>query len=210
MCMQKRSDRCGRAPLRSPVGLRQHRERTISGWEAIAARPLNRGRCYSAGASPPMGDRWFRRAGGTIPFHSLQSSKPLSRRYLSFVERDEIANLRVQEYGVRAIARKLGRTPGTVSRELCRNAATRSGRSAYPATTAQGHAHRSLCRPKQAKLARNEVLHRYVQERLAGAVIALDIVKIKGPLGGMEGGERSPAAPAALAWSRNSLRGACR
>ncbi|KAA0981114.1 helix-turn-helix domain-containing protein, partial [Pseudonocardia sp. EV170527-09] len=49
-------------------------------------------------------------------------------RYLSFEEREEIALLRAQQIGVREIARRIGRAPGTVSRELRRNAATRSGK----------------------------------------------------------------------------------
>ena len=48
---------------------------------------------------------------------------PLSGRYLSFREREEIALLRVQGAGVRQIARAIGRDPSTVSRELRRNAA---------------------------------------------------------------------------------------
>ena len=112
------------------------------------------------------------------PFHFSQS---LSGRYLSFAEREEIAILRVQEHGVCAIARKLGRAPSTISRELRRNAATRGGGLEYRATTAQWHADRSLRRPKPAKLAENEILRRYVQERLAGAVTAPDGVKINGP-----------------------------
>lgn len=42
--------------------------------------------------------------------------------------------------GVRAIGRRLGRSPSTISRELRRNAATRGGRLDYRATTAQWHA----------------------------------------------------------------------
>jgi IS30 family transposase len=102
------------------------------------------------------------------PSHFLRSSKLVSGRYLSFAEREEIAILRVQEHGVRAIARKLGRAPSTISRELRRNAATRSGGLEYRATTAQWHADRSSRRPKPAKLVRNEVRRDYVQERLAG------------------------------------------
>ena len=51
---------------------------------------------------------------------------------LSFVESEEIALLHAQECGVREIARRIGRDPGTVSRELRRNAATRGGKP--PAT----------------------------------------------------------------------------
>jgi hypothetical protein len=116
-----------------------------------------------------------------IPVHYSQSSKPLSGRYLAFAEREEIAILRVQEQGVRAIARKLGRAPSTISRELRRNAATRGGGLKYRATTAQWHADRSRRRPKPAKLVEHKVLRRYMQERLAGAVTAPDGVKITGP-----------------------------
>ena len=67
---------------------------------------------------------------------------PLSGRYLSFAEREEIALLRAAGCGVREIARQLGRSPSTISRELRRNAATRSGGLDYRATTAQWHADR--------------------------------------------------------------------
>jgi IS30 family transposase len=62
---------------------------------------------------------------------------PLAGRYLSFLEREEIALLRIQGAGVRAIARTIGRDPGTVSRELRRNAVTRVGNSGYRASVAQ-------------------------------------------------------------------------
>jgi len=53
---------------------------------------------------------------------------PLSGRYLSFAEREEIAILKAQGVGVRETARRLGRSPSTICRELRRNAATRGGR----------------------------------------------------------------------------------
>jgi IS30 family transposase len=142
-----------------------------------------------------------------MPFHLLQSSKPRSRRYLSFTEREEIAILRSQEHGVRAIARKLGRAPSTISRELRRNAATRSGGLEYRASTAQWHADRALRRPKPAKLVRNEVLHHYVQERLAGAVSAPAGVKIKGPQVAWKGRRVGPRQHRrwALAWSPEQI-----
>src|SRR5271155_477028 len=80
------------------------------------------------------------------------SAKPLSGRYLSFAEREEIALLRVQGYSMQEVARRLGRVASTISRELRRNAATRSGGLEYRATTAQWHAERSARRPKQASL----------------------------------------------------------
>ncbi len=80
---------------------------------------------------------------------------PLSGRYLSFAEREEIALLRARGCGVREIARLVGRSPSTISRELRRNAATRGGGLEYRATTAQWHADRRARRPKPAKLAVN-------------------------------------------------------
>lgn len=77
----------------------------------------------------------------------------LSGRYLSFGEREEIAILHAQDCGVREIARRVSRSPSTISRELLRNAATRGGSFRYRATTAQWHADRRAKRPKVAKLA---------------------------------------------------------
>jgi IS30 family transposase len=55
------------------------------------------------------------------------SARPLSGRYLSFAEREEIALLRAQGCIVQEVARQIGRAASTISRELRRNAATRSG-----------------------------------------------------------------------------------
>ena len=106
---------------------------------------------------------------------------PVSGRYLSFVEREEIAVLRARDCGVREIARRLGRSPSTISRELRRNAATRSGGLEYRATTAQWHADRRACRPKAAKLAENDQLRRYVQDRLGGIIVRPDGKLVPGP-----------------------------
>jgi IS30 family transposase len=104
-----------------------------------------------------------------------------SGRYLSFAEREEIALLRAGGCGVREVARRLGRSPSTISRELRRNAATRAGRLDYRATTAQWHADRRARRPKPAKLAVNERLRRYVQDRLAAVVQGRDGAAVSGP-----------------------------
>jgi IS30 family transposase len=106
---------------------------------------------------------------------------PLSGRYLSFSEREEIAVLRAQRVGVREIARRIGRCPSTISRELRRNAATRSGGFEYRATTAQWHAERKARRPKVAKLAAHDKLRQYVQDRLAGMMTAADGATVLGP-----------------------------
>ena len=141
------------------------------------------------------------------PSHLAPSAKPLSGRYLSFAEREEIAIWRAQRHGVREIARRLERAPSTISRELRRNAATRSGGLAYRATTAQWHADRSARRPKAAKLAINEPLRRSVQDRLAGLIIAPNGAAVHGPVvpwKGRQHGRRQPRRWA-TAWSPEQI-----
>jgi IS30 family transposase len=104
-----------------------------------------------------------------------------SGRYLSFGEREEIAILRAGGAGVREVARRLGRSPSTISRELRRNAATRSGGFVYRATTAQWHAELRARRPKAAKLAVDAELRAYVQDRLSGVVQRPDGIAVNGP-----------------------------
>jgi IS30 family transposase len=106
---------------------------------------------------------------------------PASGRYLSFSEREEIALLRADGEGVRGIARRLGRDPATVSRELRRNAATRGGKLDYRASVAQWKADLVAQRPKPAKLATNVRLRDYVQERLSGHVQRPDGTPVAGP-----------------------------
>lgn len=77
-----------------------------------------------------------------------------SGRYLRFAERKEIATLKAQGKGVREIARTVGRDPGTISRELRRNAATRGGMREYRASVAQWKADMAAKRPKQPQLPR--------------------------------------------------------
>ena len=102
-------------------------------------------------------------------------------RYLTFAEREEIALFRVQGAGVREIARKLGRDPGTISRELRRNTATRGGKQDYRALVAQWKAQQAAKRPKPAKLVSNDKLRAYVQERLSGQLRRADGAVVPGP-----------------------------
>jgi IS30 family transposase len=163
-----------RSPGRPPVGRLEHRQRF---WAAIAQGLSSEDAALQAGVSAAVGVRWFREGGG-MPSVTLA---PASGRYLSFVEREEIALLRARGAGVREVARQLGRSPSTISRELRRNAATRSGGLEYRATTAQWHAERRARRPKPAKLAVNPELRRYVQDRLAGVVQRPDGIAVDGP-----------------------------
>ena len=134
-----------------------------------------------AGASAPVGSRWFREAGGMPPSKFANSSTPLSGRYPCFSGREEIALYRAQGPGVRAIARKIGRSASTISRELRRNAATRSRGFEYRATTAQWHADRAARRPKATKLAQNDALRQYVEDRLSGQVSDTNGNIVSGP-----------------------------
>jgi IS30 family transposase len=148
---------------------------------AIAAGMSSEDAAIEAGVSQPVGKRWFRKAGGIPPAMFRSSAKPLSGRYLSLAEREEIALLRVQGISRRKIGHRLGRSTSTISRELRRNAATRSGGLEYRATTAQWHAERSARRPKPTKLGLNTTLCTYVEERLAGVVVAPNGVPVPGP-----------------------------
>ena len=161
----------GRDPLRSPgrPGIAARDDRVVF-WLAIADGFTSTVAAELAGVSEPVGVRWFRDGGG-MPTVTLA---PLSGRYLSFAEREEIALLRAQGTGIRAIARQIGRSPSTVSRELRRNAATRGGKLEYRASVAQWKAEMISRRPKTAKLAVNDQLREYVQQRLSGEVCRLD------------------------------------
>jgi len=143
------------------------RETVMAFWQLIAQGVTSEQAEIEVGVSSAVGARWFRQSGG-MPTFELH---PLSGRYLSFAETEEIALLSAQCHGVREIARRLQRPPSTISRELRRNAATRSGYVDYRATTAQWHADRRTKRSKPAKLATNPVLRQYVQERLSGHVL---------------------------------------
>lgn len=84
-------------------------------------------------------------------------------RYLSFAEREEIALGVAAGESVQAIARRIGRAPSTVSRELTRNAV----RGRYRASAAQMTSMMRASRPKPAKLATNLWLRARVEADLA-------------------------------------------
>jgi len=115
----------------------------------------------------------------------------VSGRYLSFPEREELAMLKAQGLGVREIARRVRRSPSTISRELRRNASTRTWRLEYKASTAQWHAERRARRPRTAKLAANERLRDYVQDRLEG-VVRTDDGRTVGPPAPAWNGKNKP------------------
>ena len=161
---QQQADRALRPAMRSPGRPMPARHVEREFWCLIAQGRSTEDAALEVGVSWPVGSRWFRHAGGMPP---LSLAEPTGR-YLSFHEREELALLKAQGLGVRAIARELQRDPGTVSRELRRNAATRGGKREYRATVAQWKTQTAARRPKPAKLATNPRLNGYVQTRLSG------------------------------------------
>jgi IS30 family transposase len=141
-----------------------------------------------AGVSAPVAFRWFRHAGGVNP--ALAAT--VSGRYLAFAEREDIAIWHAQKVSVRQIARRLARDPSTISRELRRNASTRTYRLDYRASIAQWHAERRARRPKVAKLVADERLRQYVQDRLSGLIRTPDGTREVGPPGPEWKGRNKP------------------
>jgi IS30 family transposase len=113
----------------------------------------------AAGVGNEIAFRWFKQAGGV----RSNGPRPVSGRYLSVTEREEIAVGLAAGESVRAVAARLGRSPSTISREVRRNS---RGRRHYRALAAQGQAQHRARRPKTAKLAGNAVLRSWVQGKL--------------------------------------------
>ena len=116
------------------------------------------------------------------PTHLSPSASLPKGRGLCFAEREEIALECARGTGVRAIARKLGRCPSTISHEIRRNSATRGGEFDYRAIAAQWHADRVGRQPKASKLALNPALRDYVQDRLSGLIATPDGIAFDGPV----------------------------
>lgn len=90
---------------------------------------------------------------------------PLSKRSpsaLTELEREEISRCIAAKWSARAIARKLGRAPSTVSREIRRNHGARN----YRASRAERRAWNARRRPKQCKLASHRRLRHHVEQKL--------------------------------------------
>jgi DNA-binding CsgD family transcriptional regulator len=113
-------------------------------WAALQAGEFIADAAVRAGTYRKQGTRWVAACGGVRP----RRGRDLRGRCLSLAEREEIALARARGETMRAIARRLGRSPSTISRELRRNADRGGG---YRATTAQALAYERASRPKPAK-----------------------------------------------------------
>jgi IS30 family transposase len=127
----------------------------VAGWSTEAASA-------AVGVERTTGLRWFTEAGGMPP---LSLAEPTGR-FLSFAEREEIALGRAAGLGMRQIARQLGRSPSTVSREVARGCLRRRPRGRYRASVAQFRAEQRARRPKPGKLAVTPLLRAHVQQEL--------------------------------------------
>ena len=134
------------------------RDARVRFWEGVRAGLLL-GEAVSAAGLTWRAQRWFAEAGGV----KALGPGPVSGRFLSVAEREEIAVGVAARKPVRQIARELGRAASTVSREIARNS---SGTGLYRATAAQYRAEVRGRRPKAAKLAGNEELRGWVQDGL--------------------------------------------
>ena len=195
---RRTSDRAGRPAMRSPgrppAGRREHRQRF---WVAIARGSVERGcRCVKLGVSEAVGVRWFREAGG-MPSVTLA---PLSGRYLSFAEREEIALLRAQRLwacGRSPSARSLAVDDLAGAASQRRDPQRRSRVSGVDRAVACGPARRGD--RSTAKLAANAELRRYVQDRLSGAgASGLDGIAVDGSGGRVDRSASRPAQGPAL------------
>jgi IS30 family transposase len=99
----------------------------------------------------------IRRSGGVPP-----RPRRRSPRVLSTQEREEISRALAARESLRAMARRLGRAPSTISREIRRH----GGATHYRATTADRRAWRQARRPKRCRLAAHPRLCRVVATKL--------------------------------------------
>ena len=100
--------------------------------ELIARGVNNSEACRLVGIDRKTGNRWrygrkVRNSAGAVVIYppvKIKETRPRSPRYLSELERIQIADLLAAKTSVRAIALELGRAPSTISREIRRNRAT--------------------------------------------------------------------------------------
>jgi len=152
----------------------------------------------AAGVSVTAGGKWFRKFGGVNP----RMQEPLGRKRprLTHDEREQIMIGTSQGESIRSMARRLGRAPSTIQREIKNNGwmreatgryramyrfgANRGGwdaKSKYSARVAQRRSEQRARRPKTGKLGRCAALHAEVQallvkkyspEQIAGVLAA--------------------------------------
>jgi IS30 family transposase len=129
-------------------------------WAALQAGEFIADAAVQAATYRKQGTRWVAACGGV----RSRRGRDLKGRCLSLAEREEIALGRARGDTMQVIARRQGRSPSAISRELERNADPRSG--GYRATTAHALAYERASRPKPAKVQTNLALRELVQDDL--------------------------------------------
>jgi transposase, IS30 family len=165
----------------SKAGLSREVQRRF--WRQIAEGCSTERAAVAVGVSLRHARRWFANGGGMAP---MSLAEP-SGRYLSLAEREVIDLCWAEGWSQAEIARELGRSPATVSRELARNRRARGRRKPpspdgqrrrpgrvpgrpprphYRAAHAQARAERQARRPKAAKLTLHPELRDWVADKL--------------------------------------------
>ena len=179
----------GRVGLRCVrlVGRRQRgRAEQQRFWKAIARGLSSEDAAVSCGVSPPVGGRWFREGGGMPPI----SLAPRSAHYLSLRSGKRSRSCELRAPGCATLPVGSGE-PRRLSRESC-VATRRLGAAVWRI----GRRLRSGTAPdvpsarRSPKLAANDRLRSYVQDRLAGTVMAEDGTPVPGPNVGSWSGRR--------------------
>ena len=116
------------------------------------------------GIARTTGHRWRSQRGGVAPLRLTESDR--HRRYLSLLERERIARLRRDGLSVREVARRLGRAPSTISRELHRNM-RKHDRGQYDAILAHARSREKARRDRAGLIGRDLQLRDLVQSKLS-------------------------------------------
>ena len=129
----------------------------VEAWNRRQAGESNRSIGRRLGRSAASIRAMVESSGGVRP-----AVRQRSAQHLSLVEREEISRGVAAGEPLRSVARRLGRAPSTVSRELARN----GGRRRYRAHRADKAAWKRARRPQSCKLVENPQLRRVVEELL--------------------------------------------
>jgi IS30 family transposase len=134
-------------------------------WGALRTTTSPEQAAVVAGVSATTGRRWITEAGGVAP-----DLAPRGGRDLVYAEREQIDLGLADGLSQAELARRLGRSRSTISREITRHARPPrrpGGPRHYRASTAQAAAERSRRRPKPTRLAARPELTGWVQDKLA-------------------------------------------
>jgi len=104
----------------------------------------------------------IQRRGGIPPGPAIRRATALTLEERRVIERGRDAGLAIRE-----LARILGRSPSTISRELGRHGARTGAQRGYHAATAERRAWQAARRPKRCRLATSRPLRRVVARQLA-------------------------------------------